>query len=162
MQYLSLIQSLPSLRPWLPWYIVAVICVIYMGLVQCLDQLFVNIIDWSGLIHPITLLGLVIGAGLITVPLYHAVYVSFLMLCGAWMYALVLLQYVIIHEHLIWVAPVARIWGVINICTGIYITVDVALGLHSRRISIWNAFRVTLPVLILPQVLAIVLTDPHY
>jgi hypothetical protein len=162
MQYLSLLQSLPALRPWLPWYIVASVCVVYMALVQCLDHLFVTIIDWNGLINPITLLSLVVGAGLITVPLYHATYVSVLMLCGAWMYILVLLHYVIIHEHLIWVAPLARILGVINVCVGMYITMDVAMGLQSRRMSIWNAFRVTLPVLLLPQVLAIVLTDPQY
>ena len=77
MQYLSLVQALPTLRPWLPWYILAAICVVYMGLVHCLDQVFVHLIDWSGLVHPLTLIGLAIGAGLLTVPLYHAAYVSF-------------------------------------------------------------------------------------
>lgn len=162
MQYVSFIQSLPSVRPWVPWCVVATIGMIYVSLISCLDEFAHSIFNWEGMVHPTTLLCLVGGAGLITVPLYYASHIPFVVLCGALGYALMLLQYIVIHEHHIWIAPMARFLGVINVGMGLYITTHVVLNpcLNGRRGSIWTAYRLLLPLLILPQVILIVLTDP--
>jgi hypothetical protein len=160
MQYVSLIQSLPSIRPWVPWCIVAALGMIYISLVSCVDQLTHCLLIWDGVLHPATLLCLVAGAGLITIPLYYAAYIPPLALFGVLGYALMLLHHVTVYEYYIWIPAIARFFGVANVCVGLYITADAILGLQGRRNSIWMAYRFTLPLMILPQVLLIVLTDP--
>jgi hypothetical protein len=157
-----ILPFIPSIRPWIPWCASGICGFLYLLVGLCLQSIVPYFMDWTGYIHPVTLLVMVMGSGIITIPLFYASYIPSILLYSMVGYALTFLQYITIHEQIIWSLPVVRFCGSLNLCMAAYMILFVILSGSNgpQRTFIFHIFKTSLPVVVLPQVLLIVLTDP--
>ena len=158
----TILSFIPVVRPWVPWCLAAISGLLYVLVGTCLEVLLPYFLNWSGYFHPVTLLGMVMGSGAITIPLFYAPYIPSLVLCSALLYALVLLQYLTVYEQWIWVVPVARFCGIANLSMAVYMMiVTILTGSNGQqRTSLFRIYKTLLPLVVIPQVFLLVVTHP--
>lgn len=160
----TILSFVPVIRPWVPWCLAAIGGLVYVFVGTCLQALFPYFMNWTGYMHPVILLGMVMGSGAITIPLFYAPYIPSLVLCFVLLYALVLLQYLTVYEQWIWAMPVARFCGIANLCMAFYMMiVTIVTGSNGKqRSSLFHIYKTILPLVVIPQALLLVVTHPVY